>query len=425
MPSLFRSSDAPLLLVVVAVVLTPTVFAWTTTLADKASGICAWRTFAPSCSIPLSCNALFVPLTQYSPVNFSQVVTELQTGPTMCLSRQFPLVHNLDPLTQVPSEELPTRRMNASLILAKDGGGVVVARCSKVSPIFLRVNRCGDVSAGDGPTTLFPQDAIMEVMEVQFYNGLLHYWPKGSSHPVTGDLEVEVFLRRARRSTISSEDGEDVYMSGCLDYQQQRLPPEMIIAFAITTSVGNSVNASIFTRLLDAIVNDAAMLAASNAFIVNIDPRLRFLPSPVGVPFHTWAYVGSMSHPPCTKKIPRIIADTPIPVPQAVLSAIATASNHVVNAYDGMTHRLLRSTVFYNMRAYQTENGTLLADVTPEPPTAPAAKVFSRVLYALLVVVNIILVFYLVVLVFVRWGWLQLPTAAGGFNHPMQFYSSL
>lgn len=418
---------APLLGLLLVILSPSAAYGWTTYLRDKLNGICAWNAYAPRCPIPSECSGAPVPqpAVQRSPIDFGNV-TRLRKSPTMCFSRQFPFVLPAELPVGTPTTTAPTRRLNSSMRLEVNGGGVVVARCIQSSPIFMQLRRCFDADRdSDAPAELFPVDEMYEVIEVQFFNGLMNNWPATGGYPSVGGRDMDILFHRSVKRE-ETNDGQDVYGIGCRRHYQQLLPPDLILTVSIMEGLVTSVYPSVITRLLDTLGYARMAFVRGTTTRIELSAKLNLSPGTVGTETPVLGYVGSVVHPPCWWGVPRLVLPASLIVPTDVLRTIADLSEGKQTGFADITQPLLPGTEIYAGRLKLEEVGGSVSvdDEVPTPTSvAPPIFLFNPVLLQILTLLNVFLILQLALLLLARWEWLEIPTMLGGLNYRLQFYA--
>lgn len=157
------------------------------------------------------------------------------------------------------------------------------------------------------------------------------------------------------------------------------------------------------------------------------------------------AYTGTLSEPPCTRSIPRLVLQRAVYVSPVLWERIVAATTtrtrsrrNVTTSVD-LTHalqpraRLFRG-VLHSPAAFVTGRRSgdtdevriraatiSLSSETPKPTSTSSSPSWPNHI-PMLVSVNVVLFTYLVLLLFARYEYIAWPTMLGGLNHPVQFY---
>lgn len=443
--------------------------AWNADPTEAVYGICNWYTYAPSCGQPPECVTKYgyaaptIPtLVQTSPVSISRtLISSMKEGPSFKIRRISPLIETVNAITDDADLSTVPNTQPGTMRVEQNGGGVLVSHCTPYNPIFMELGTVFDESLTPAqidaqkamfaelfPTLTFRDKYVLEVIDVVFFNGVLHQYDsttnaRSGRYSSATMKEVEVYLRFQEPviATTGSNGVNDppVYQSECFRSRKMKLPPQLILGMILNpVPEQRTMNASVITRLLDSIGVNQNELSMGSSAVVAVGSRVPLFPTEASddpqMVLPAVSYTGGGAQPPCTPSIPRILFNVPVDVPRTIGNYIDGASSKIINANPEMTQEVLPTTVFgrtsmtqqptemtvYNPKA-STGGGTGAG--TSDPKQYSSKFITMRMVVYSLAVANGALLLAVLVLLYARLGWIEWPTSLGGLNQPVEFFA--
>eukprot|EP00796_Vickermania_ingenoplastis_P009789 gene9789-6866_t len=407
---------------------------WSSKYIDFKYGPCGWDKFAPEC-LPCTATAS-TSTTQYSPISFQyQAQADALPARGLCFSRVFPYV-GVNYTNGIPTLNKPS----STVIIAMNAGGVVEARCVDNAPMFVQVWNCD----GEGTDPSIAKAAknilddledgdtqLMEVIKVQFYNGPNHGMLFADNEFFSPGRYYETEYHLAKVTDKFVYRGETYYESQCKNFENSRRTSDLIISLLFTPSaVQGSANSSTTVDLLGELTSVGKYVSNLSAYYNALELDHPLMPllatSSVRSGIGFFYYEGSLSEPPCTPSTPRLVSQTILTSPPAVLNLLRTTSGQPWNAAGSLVRPLLKTTKLYAGQLYQLQNNYFDNVAAEERAKREAennseAHMDSRVLA--LVVLNIVLLGMVSMLVLSRYALLEfMPPGLGGLNVRFEWF---